>query len=155
MFVPPMTLINQQESAQPMNRTLPTSFRGSRRLQQPKPLSTPPLSASTATHNTNLYGTIGFLGRQSIAIQNRFVEARASLVEEESGGEDASLVEEESGGEETTEGRTRKWRGRKDGRSKKKVEGKKRRKVEEESGGEETTEGRRRKCRGRNEGTCE
>jgi len=83
-----MTLINQQESAQPMNRTLPTSFRGSRRLQQPKPLSTPPLSASTATHNTNLYGTIGFLGRQSIAIQNRFLVARASLVEEESAGEE-------------------------------------------------------------------
>ena len=83
-----MTLINQQESAQPMNRTLPTSFRGSRRLQQPKPLSTPPLSASTVTHNTNLYGTIGFLGRQNIAIQNRFLVARASLVEEESAGEE-------------------------------------------------------------------
>ncbi|QCD90530.1 hypothetical protein DEO72_LG4g1486 [Vigna unguiculata] len=91
-----------------MNRTLPTSFRGSRRLQQPKPLSTPPLSASTATHNTNLYGTIGFLGRQSIAIQNRFLVARASLVEEESAGEETR----ELANEFDTSGRLAKWVGR-------------------------------------------
>jgi len=59
----------KQESAQPMNRTVPTTFRGTRRLQQPKPLSTTPLSASTTTHNTNLYGTIAFWGRECLAIQ--------------------------------------------------------------------------------------
>jgi len=65
-----MALINQQlrqqESAQPINRTVPTTFRGTRRLQQPKPLSTTPLSASTATHNTNLYGTIAFLEENAL-----------------------------------------------------------------------------------------
>jgi len=61
--------LRQQESAQPMNRTVPTTFRGTRRLQQPKPFSTTPLSASTATHNTNLYGTIAFWGRECLAIQ--------------------------------------------------------------------------------------
>jgi len=61
--------LRQQESAQPMNRTVPTTFRGTRRLQQPKPLSTTPLSASTATHNTNLYGTIAFWGKECLAIQ--------------------------------------------------------------------------------------
>jgi len=52
-----------------MNRTIPTTFRGTRHLQQPKPLSTTPLSASTTTHNTNLYGTIAFWGRECLAIQ--------------------------------------------------------------------------------------
>jgi len=52
-----------------MNRTVPTTFRGTRRLQQPKPLSTTPLSASTATHNTNLYGRIAFWRRECLAIQ--------------------------------------------------------------------------------------
>ena len=44
-------------------------FRGTRHLQQPKPHSTTPLSTSTATHNTNLYGTIAFWGRECLAIQ--------------------------------------------------------------------------------------
>ena len=61
--------LHQQESAQAMNRTVPTTFRGTRRLQQPKPLSTTPQSASTATHNTNLYGRIAFWGRECLAIQ--------------------------------------------------------------------------------------
>jgi len=52
-----------------MNRTVPTTFRGTLRLQQPKPFSTTPLSASTATHNTNLYGRIAFWGRECLAIQ--------------------------------------------------------------------------------------
>jgi len=61
----------QQECAQAMHR--PTTFCQTRRLQQPKPLSRTPLSASTATHNTNLYGRIAFWGRKNSCDTNASV----------------------------------------------------------------------------------
>jgi len=58
--------LRHQECAQAMHQMIPTSFRQTRRVQQPKPLSRSPLS-------NNLYGRIAFWERKNSWERNTFV----------------------------------------------------------------------------------